>query len=346
MIYPFISILCNISYAINLPKYLGAFGKNKIIVLMYHGIIKSYSQNPLKNIYGYNITEKQFEDQMAYLSKHCNVIKASEAIAGGKISHNKKNVVITFDDGYRNNYINAFPILLKYNLPALFSIPTDFIVNKVPLWNDVIEYAVALTDKKLVHIRWQNEYFDFRLDTINKKIECIKWLLLKCIEIIQEEREQFIRGVLKELNVPLDNDKMLKNPDYEPLTIQDIKNMCDSNLAEFASHSVHHYVLSRVNKNTLINELENSKSAIEHITGLSCKYCCIPGSHYNNSIIDAILAAGFEKIFTSDIIEIDPMHTSNIIGRYCITRHLNMASFVDIIHGPFHRIYWKYNPLK
>ncbi len=38
-----------------------------------------------------------------------------------------KSVVLTFDDGYEDNYLNAFPILKKFNFPATIFVPTSFI---------------------------------------------------------------------------------------------------------------------------------------------------------------------------------------------------------------------------
>ena len=43
---------------------------------------------------------------------------------------NKPCVVITFDDGYKNNYTNAYPILKKYNIPAIIFLTTNFIDSK------------------------------------------------------------------------------------------------------------------------------------------------------------------------------------------------------------------------
>ncbi|OGH05868.1 MAG: hypothetical protein A2W22_02765 [Candidatus Levybacteria bacterium RBG_16_35_11] len=334
------SFICNVSYALHLPKYLGFFRRNKILFLMYHRILKSYSENPLKHLNEYSISESQFEDQMAYLSRHCNVISASEAIAGKNISKDKKNVVVTLDDGYKNNYTNAFPILLKYNFPALFSITTGFVANRIPMWFDILEYAVANTHQKTARIKWKDTYIPFRLETTTEKIKFFKWLHSKCIEIIQEERDQFISNILIELNVTINNEKIFEDPDYAPLSAQEIRIMSESKIAEFATHSVHHYLLSRVSLPTLKNELISSKSTVEHITGLPCKYFCIPGGFYNNSVIDVILNAGFEKIFSSDIIEIDPMSIGNVIGRYGITRYITKELFADIINGPFHWIYY------
>jgi len=66
------------------------------------------------------ITRNDFEKQMKFLIKHSyNVISLSELL---ELINNNKNVkkpvVITFDDGYEDNYTQAFPIMKKYNVPA------------------------------------------------------------------------------------------------------------------------------------------------------------------------------------------------------------------------------------
>jgi len=340
------SLICNTSYALHLHKHLGFFRKNKILFLMYHRILKSYSQNPLKNLNEFSISESQFENHMAYLFRHCNVISVSEAIACKNISKDKKNVVITFDDGYKDNYTNAFPILLKYNFPALFSISTEFVV----MWFDILEYAIRTTNKKNTCIRWKNENFDFTLNSINDKTKLLGWLRSKCYEIIQEKRNDFINNVMKELDVSLDYEELLKDPDYAPLSAEEIHKMSESKIAEFAAHSVHHYLLSRINIDTLKYELAQSKSAVENITNLPCKYFCIPGGYYNDFMINAILDTKFEKIFSSDPVEVNPENIPVVIGRHGITISINKGLFADIVHGPFHSIYYsfkthKYNEL-
>jgi len=334
------TFICNTSYAFNLPEYLGFFRRNKILVLMYHRILKSYSDDPLKNLNEHSISESQFEDQMAYLSHHCNVISVSDLIAGKNISQNNKNVVITFDDGYKDNFTNAFPILLKYNLPALFSISTEFVVNKTPLWFDIIEHAVRLVKKKHISIKLYDKYVDFILNSLNDKIKLLYWLRSKCFEITQENRGGFINDLINEFDIPIDYEELLIDPDYAPLSSEEIHEMAYSKMAEFAAHSVHHYLLSRVNITTLKHELLQSKSAVEYLTNSPCKYFCIPGGYYNETMINAILDTKFEVIFSSDTVEVDPQNIPVVIGRFGITRSINKGLFADIVHGPFHSIYY------
>lgn len=76
------------------------------------------------------VSPERFEWQMAYLKKHhYKVIPLNElvdAIINQKLI-SYKSVVITFDDGYENNYTHAFPILKKYGFPATIFLVSDFI---------------------------------------------------------------------------------------------------------------------------------------------------------------------------------------------------------------------------
>ncbi len=95
-------------------------------ILVYHSV--NYSNNPkvLVPIYegvvtGNIVTPENFFRQMDYLQKHqYNVISLNELVTAtvAKSSLPAKSVVITFDDGYADNYVHAFPVLKKYGFPA------------------------------------------------------------------------------------------------------------------------------------------------------------------------------------------------------------------------------------
>jgi len=83
-----------------------------VVVLMYHSI----GNNDLF----FTVKTEEFEKQMRYLKENnFNVISLKELeenLEKGQIP--SRTVVITFDDGYKDNLINAFPILERFNLPA------------------------------------------------------------------------------------------------------------------------------------------------------------------------------------------------------------------------------------
>ena len=74
----------------------------------------------------------QFEKQMRFLYENGYKTLTSDEFFQyklGRLKLPKKSVFITFDDGWRNNYIYAYPVLKKYNLKATLFIVTDWIEN-------------------------------------------------------------------------------------------------------------------------------------------------------------------------------------------------------------------------
>ncbi|MDD5155235.1 MAG: polysaccharide deacetylase family protein [Candidatus Omnitrophica bacterium] len=98
-------------------------GKYVVPIVMYHSVNPAASRKTMLVI-----SPETFERQMRFLQKHrYNVITLSEL--ADLITNNRKipprTIVITLDDGYRDNYTYAFPILKKYNIPATVFIITD-----------------------------------------------------------------------------------------------------------------------------------------------------------------------------------------------------------------------------
>lgn len=135
-------------------------------ILMYHSV------SPLaKASNRLSVSVHSFERQMRFLKeRQYNVVplvKLAELIREKKVA--PRTVAITFDDGYKDNYIYAFPILKKYNLPATIFI----IVNEVGRpqgdrlgWNEIMEMrdsgliafgSHTLTHKYLEEIKTEEE---------------------------------------------------------------------------------------------------------------------------------------------------------------------------------------------
>ena len=95
-----------------------------IPILNYHNIDDAPGEKALW------VSSSHFDYQMAYLKKNgYHVISLSALIDGIErhIALPKKSVVITFDDGYENNYTQAYPILKKYGYPAIIFLVSDWI---------------------------------------------------------------------------------------------------------------------------------------------------------------------------------------------------------------------------
>ncbi len=94
-------------------------------IIMYHSVTpQTTRENKIE------VTVKAFERQMRFLKEHnYNVVPLETArdLIKNKKKIPSRTVAITFDDGYKDNYIYAFPIFKKYNFPATIFI----IINEV-----------------------------------------------------------------------------------------------------------------------------------------------------------------------------------------------------------------------
>lgn len=116
MVLYLISALLTVFIVVYFRLYLFTFPYNRLVILMYHQI-ETESHEDL------TVSLENLEQQFSYLSRK----KYTARFFSELHTSSKKNIIITFDDGYKNNYEYLPSLLEKYNLKATIFIPTGFI---------------------------------------------------------------------------------------------------------------------------------------------------------------------------------------------------------------------------
>ncbi|PIP74902.1 MAG: hypothetical protein CO135_00195 [Candidatus Levybacteria bacterium CG_4_9_14_3_um_filter_35_16] len=129
------------NYQINIPQSkLNSEYCLYVPVLMYHHI-QPYNLAKERGQTSLTVDSVIFDQQMAYLVSQGYVSISADELANALKTHSAlpaKPVVITMDDGYKDNFEYAFPIIQKYGLIANIMIPTGLIENFGWLnWNDL-----------------------------------------------------------------------------------------------------------------------------------------------------------------------------------------------------------------
>ncbi len=191
------------------------------------------------------VTPEVFEGQMAYLhNAGYRTLRIDELVSyiKGELSLNQKAAVITFDDGWLDNYIYAFPALKKYSINAAIFIITDRI-ERASLHNERNNPSSVPTHKES--------------------------------KLLIEKKE-----------------------DYRvALNWGHIKEMSDSGLVEFYSHTKSHMKCNDLPEDELLEEIGKSKKIIEEKMGRPCPYLCWPYGKYNDTALRIAVNTGYEAIF-------------------------------------------------
>lgn len=85
----------------------------------------------------WSATSEAFSDQIRFLKSNLDIISPDELTSAVRCRRGRF-CLLTFDDGYRDNFENAFPILKAANVPATFFVVTGFLdASKVPWWDEI-----------------------------------------------------------------------------------------------------------------------------------------------------------------------------------------------------------------
>lgn len=278
----------------NLIKYMGKVGffdlycslrrtitKSQVNILIYHRVgpmTDKWSIDPIDN--------EIFEAQMKYLSKNFEIISLnnlSEKIIKDKIP--KKAVAITFDDGYKDNYEFAFPILKKYNIPATIFLSTGNIEQKKLFWWDEVNYMVLHTDLKSIDLK---DIGIYQLNSEKDRIKAGLSIVEKLKRIENSKKESIIEHLINIANVNI-SDKLGKQ---NILSWNEIKKMNKKGI-DFGAHTVTHPILTNITLDKAKMEILNSKNCIEENLETKVKSFAYPNGDSNKNLSSLISKLGF-----------------------------------------------------
>jgi len=131
-----------------LPTPDGQARQVRVPILMYHHIgVPPPDADPFR--LDLSVTPADFEAQLQWLAQNgytsMNLYDLLYVLAQGRPLP-EKPVILTFDDGYRDAYENAFPLLQKYGFKGVFFVLTEFVDENMPdylAWNQIEEMNAA-----------------------------------------------------------------------------------------------------------------------------------------------------------------------------------------------------------
>jgi peptidoglycan/xylan/chitin deacetylase (PgdA/CDA1 family) len=265
------------------------------IILAYHRFVDDRSVYLSKGpVMHHQIRE--FEKEIAYLTKHYVILSIDEAVSKIKSRQGfaRPAVVLTFDDGYLDNYTLAYPILKKYNVPATIYLTTGLIGTSERTWPDRIELALMETSvRQFAH----PDLFGGSRIPIATKVEKEK----VCLDIGQtlkpmpcDRRLQILEEVLMSLGMNGKGEGMPRMM----LNWEEVKEMAANGIT-FGSHSHTHPILSKMPVEAAKGEIFISKQMLEERLGKEVKHFAIPNGgkdDFSEELRDYCRRIGFESI--------------------------------------------------
>jgi len=249
-----------ILYRSGLANFLLGCNSHKLLILCHHRIA------PPSDKFTYlGVSQDIFEQQIVFLKKYFKIVSFKEGAESLKTGSIRESLlVLNFDDGYRDNYLYAFPILKKYNITATIFLAAGFIGTKEQFWWDIVADIILGSS----HLKGKEiEKMDM-IDGINDSLQ----------KISPKERNIKIEVIRKKLEFS-GNDR----GEREILNWEEIKEMSRYGI-EFGSHTLTHPDLTLLGKDGLIREISMSKQVLEGALGKEILGFAYPHGFYNDDV--------------------------------------------------------------
>lgn len=263
--------------------------KNKLLIMNYHRV-----HNSQDLFFDSDLDGDSFNWQMQLISQYLIPSGLSDAMQ--KLDNEKLpggSVVITFDDGYKDNIEAALPILQSNNIVATFFVATHFLNGGI-MWNDVIIESIKQCDKDVINLQGigLGEYplgsKEEKLYAIEQTIKHVKYKNL-------EQRETALDVIKQTCAVELPNDLMMNDSEVVALFEAGM---------EIGGHTNKHPTLLSETDELVTEEISLGKEYLEKLLNTSLTSFAFPNGKskldYQDKHIKILEKIGFKYALTTN----------------------------------------------
>lgn len=265
-------------------------------ILMYHSVMAEPAQHA-DSLGGIIHSESDFRAQMELLARDYQPVGLDEVVnrlnAGRNLS--SRSVVITFDDGYTDNYEVAMPILNQIGIPATFYITVECVEKRKLPWPSRLRFAFRTT-KRPAWIDQRAKSWDLR--TTDSREQAYLASCDDCCQLAGAAQEDFVTRIENELQsrVPEEWGSLMMN--YEQA-----RGLANKGHI-VGSHTMTHPNMAHVNERNAEIELAESKRRLEIALKMAVPHFSYPcpalTPHWSERTVAQSRAAGYASAMTTN----------------------------------------------
>lgn len=200
----------------------------------------------------------------------------------------KPSVALTFDDGYADNYLLAYPVLKKYRVPFTIYLTTSLPDGTALLWWYLLEELIL--KNTMVRLSDNTGYSCKNEDEKNQTFLAIR-------EKVQDIKKENFKNDLVALLGDIASSFEAKCNQLS-MTWDQLKELSRDPLCTIASHTVNHFSLPVLTNEEVQFEIEVAEKRIEEKLGIRTQHFAYPYGAWNNEVADLLKKRGYKTAVT------------------------------------------------
>jgi peptidoglycan/xylan/chitin deacetylase (PgdA/CDA1 family) len=286
-----------------------------------------------------------FDMQVRWLLERFEILSFTQLLArwnDNEWDERKGYCVLTFDDGWLDNYRHAFPILKTYQVPATIFLPTNYIGSNEWFWTEKIAYLLARLSQNsmtsvqrkraggviaelsgLAHHNFVGQH-GISLATAGEVIG-------RCKLVSPNEIQSGLNKLSEILEVSIPHERVTMN-------WSEVAEMAGNGIS-FGSHSCSHHLLSRLNEETIRQELQESDRVLRTLPVGYLPVFCYPNGDNNDAIQDLVRQSQYVAAVGTRT-GVEGQHPENMYELNRIGMHNDVSETVPLLSFHLFRSAW------
>ncbi|MFN2547158.1 MAG: polysaccharide deacetylase family protein [Myxococcales bacterium] len=277
-----------------------AVGGRRVLILSYHRVVKDFGLEEKRSLSSLNVSHETFRRHLEALQETHDIVPLEDALSvlDGSRAAARDVAVITFDDGYRDVYAHAFPVMRDMRVPGVVYVPSALIGTERRLGHDRLYAALArMRERGIGPVavgvggrgeRWLTDALEGGADPHTALERLIAHYptpgLLELAEALEERL-----GLKHE-----------KAPDGQlPMTWEMLREM-DSHGIVTGAHTAEHTVLTHAKLSEARREIAQCKATLERGVHKPVKHFAYCNGYYSAGVAQALRAEGFISAVTTE----------------------------------------------
>lgn len=269
-----------------------------VVILSFHKVVElPYFRQQM------TISLSVFKGLLDYLQKTTDIISLEEILVTQNVATRSKRlkVVLTFDDGYYDNYTLAFPELKKRGIPATIFLPSGYIGTSKLLWWDMVDIIISSYD--ILDMSAKNNLNAVLAGLLNEKMgdshvynDELKNKVVNAIKKLKQAERERIEKTFYNIYSEIE--------DYQKKKIMldwsDVIEMSNYGI-KYGGHTVSHPNMDEMSNEQVLSEIESNKLAIEEKLNVKISTFAYPSGRFNKEHYSLLEKAGYKISCTTEM---------------------------------------------
>lgn len=276
-------------------------GGCRINIVNYHRVVADFTGEVQRSLPGCLISQETFRRHLVEADaagyEFGSMDDALDVISGRRRA--KKDLfVITFDDGYRDVYRYAFPVLKAMGVPAMVYVPTGYIGTQRRFNHDRLFHVLRIAKQRNLKPLY-DALHPVAAPLLQAILDHHQPIASAVSDVIANQPAAVLLEIIEGLERQLGGGEELVPEHGDPMTWDEVRKMVSAGI-DFGAHTVNHTVLTQEPLDSMEAELRESKQTLETQIGRKVEHFAYCNGWYSDEVIAVLKKLGYRSAVTTE----------------------------------------------